>query len=341
MPGYIDTRFINNNVFTPIKKVTTALTPDKNTAALQSGGSPSRSALLSQNKSLTNNTQVSRSSATALSAPPAKNLNIPRELIYPSYLKDEKYLNRPVIEFCCLDARPQFGIDANTTIYLPAPALSINNNSMYDDTPLGIMGAAAMETMDSIQQSDSASGFIDSLKNKGNEAFNKAKNSLDLKTGALFGLSRALEEVPGAKEVAAGAKIASRATVNKHVVTEFTATATREFELQFKFIPDSQSEAITINNIVKLFKISVYPAVSNLLLLEYPPRWSVKFLKSITSNEELESLSKIFNCYLLSCNISYNGENNAFFEDGNPLETNISLTLKETRALNANDISNL
>lgn len=352
MPGYLDPRFINNNVFTPIKKVTSTLATDKISTALQTVGSsaPSRSALLkSQAQTQAKNKPV-LGSLTALSAPPAKKLDIPNRLVYPSELGTTQYVNRPVIELCCLDSRPQFGILENTSVYLPAPALSISNNSMYDDTALGVMGAAALEGIGSIKQNDTATGVIDSLISKAKQGGENAKNSLDVKTGVLFGISKAIEALPGSglDSVAKAAKIASRATLNTNVVTEFTATATREYELQFKFIPNSQAEAQVINDMVKLFKISVYPAVSNLILLEYPPRWKIRFMTGFvndngqfSSGTENNAISKLFDCYLMSCNISYNNETNAYFEDGNPLETTISLTFKETRALNANDISNL
>lgn len=337
MPGYFDPRFITNNVFT--SKKSNALVPDKNTAALQTSGSIPQDVKI-------------RLSSTALTAPIAKNLNIPSQLIYPKYLTDEKYANRPLIELCCLDARPQFGINANTKIYLPAPALSLANNSMYDDSPLGIKGAAAIEMADTLKQNDLA-GTIDSIKNKSNSAFENAINSGSftsggIKAGALIGASQGLSAL-GLDEAAKAVKIGSRALINSNVVTEFTATATREYELQFKFIPDSREEAIEINNIVKLLKISVYPAVTASVLLEYPPRWTIKFLSGIGSKlngnynggDEIQGIAKLYSCYLMSCNISYNDEAVAFFEDGNPLQTSISLNFKETRALNANDISNL
>jgi hypothetical protein len=58
-------------------------------------------------------------------------------------------------------------------------------------------------------------------------------------------------------------------------------------------------------------------------------------------NNDISYLPKIWECYLTALSVSYNGSANLWHTDGAPIECEISVSFKETRALRHQDIRNL
>ena len=49
-------------------------------------------------------------------------------------------------------------------------------------------------------------------------------------------------------------------------------------------------------------------------------------------------MPKIMDTYLVNCTTTYNSTTNAFHEDGQPVEVDMSLTFQETRPLTRHDL---
>jgi hypothetical protein len=57
---------------------------------------------------------------------------------------------------------------------------------------------------------------------------------------------------------------------------------------------------------------------------------------------ENEFIPRIFSCYLTTFNVNYNqGGAGSFYEDGAPIDVDISMTFQESRALTRKDIEKL
>jgi hypothetical protein len=104
-------------------------------------------------------------------------------------------------------------------------------------------------------------------------------------------------------------------------------------------IASSQKEAEVIRDINKAFRIGLYPS-GNSLQLQYPPTWTIRFIDG-TNGGELDHIPKIFEVYLQDFTAIYNSTGNLWREDGSPLECDITIQFKETRALTAQDIKKL
>jgi hypothetical protein len=248
--------------------------------------------------------------------------------------------DRPVLELHCLDARPNLNL-GTPIFYFPAPEnIQSANGSTYDDTSLSAAGAALAPTLNS---ANASGANLDSISEGALKSLNDMVNSIigsDVSSSASLFAANKLKDMGGvAPEVAAAMRISSRAMLNPNVVTEFTGTNTREYSFEYQLIPSSQAESQIIEKIVKFFQVSVY-AEREGFLLNYPPRWKIKILKRV-NGEKIENIPEMHHCFLTSFDVSYNGSVNAFFSDGNPVETTISFAFKETRALSANDILEL
>lgn len=245
--------------------------------------------------------------------------------------------DRPIMQIKCMDERPGLGLNIKPIIYLPVPeSIENSNGSEYSNSELGIFGSISAPTLDSVSTLSSTNNdLIDGMISSIVGGATAVKNT-NLGSAALLALNKKI----GNEGIAAAARVSSRAIINPNIVSEYTATSTRSYSFSYKFIPDNRDEAKIIETIVKLMQVSVYPEREG-LLLRYPPRWKVNILRSIESGEKLPGILDMYFCYLNSCNVTYNSTINAFFEDGTPIETDISFELIETRGLNANDILEL
>lgn len=129
----------------------------------------------------------------------------------------------------------------------------------------------------------------------------------------------------------------ARVSFNPHVVTEFTSHGTRSFSFSFKLIASTPEETKLIRDIGIIFTRGVY-GEADILAIKYPPRWTIRFM---LGNTDIKYIPKIWSCYLTDANVNYNGSANIFHNDGSPIECDIALTFKETRALTYRDIVNL
>jgi hypothetical protein len=245
-------------------------------------------------------------------------------LAFPSSINLSQH---PIISFKCLGDIPGFGL--NPIIFLPVPRnLNFTDGATYNDTELGLAGKML-------------SGAIQEVKNKptneavaalGTRAASIVKN-MDVSklgaTGALYAAGKF-----GNDKTAAAVGIGLGATLNKNITTEFTATGTRTYTFSFNLIPYSRDDANTIRQIVRLFRLALYP-INEDFFLRYPPKWQISFLKCENY------VPRIFETYLTEVNLEYNSAANMWREDGAPMDTTIGIQFTETRALTREDIINL
>jgi len=107
-------------------------------------------------------------------------------------------------------------------------------------------------------------------------------------------------------------------------------------------IAHSPEEAEAIREIHSKFRAFTYAdSRSNAqnLILSFPPTWTIRFLDG--RGKENKFIPKIFSCYLVSIESTFNSTTNMFHSDGAPLEVDISVSYQETRTLTRTDIDDL
>jgi hypothetical protein len=276
-------------------------------------------------------------SATIPSATPMSRVSVGNVLFYPidmgsdpSKTPDSISVNRPIIMFTCASR-----VTNGNAQYIGFPipqGIEFSDGASYDDASLGYGGAAiasvASDLVSSASRVDKANalmggGGIDQLKGQFGDVGLKS-----------VGIAAAGSLDEGARSAVG---IGMKMTMNKHIVTEFTGIGTRSFGFKFKLVGSSKKESEIIRNIGTAFRNGLYPE-ADVLALKYPPTWTIRFMMG---NNDISYLPKIWECYLTSLNVSYNGSANLWHTDGAPIECDITVSFKETRALRHQDIRQL
>ena len=239
-------------------------------------------------------------------------------------------VTRPIIMFTCA---PRIANSSSQYIGFPIPqGIEFSDGASYDDASLGYTGAAAMGAIKTLTSSgnmvESAKQFI------GSGGIDRLKGQFD-NVGANSISVAAAGSLDDGMKSAVG--IGLKATMNKHVVTEFTGIGTRSFGFKFKLVASSKRESDIIRDIGTAFRNGLYPE-ADVLALKYPPTWTIRFMMG---SSDIPYLPKIWECYLTALSVSYNGSANLWHTDGAPIECDISVSFKETRALRHQDIRTL
>jgi hypothetical protein len=245
-------------------------------------------------------------------------------LIYPEELRSKTGF-RPMMRMKCIESNSGENLD----IYVPIPtAIGFSDGASYDDAVLGIIGGSAMRAARGLgPKGTDIGGAVNAAVDQGKSLLNSGRNVKNLIAGAL--------EIAGGgigDEIKSGVSIGIGTTLNKNITTEFTGVGVRSFTFSFKFVSKSETETQVINSIIKGFRANLYP-MGDLLALKYPPKWNIEFLNSV--------LPRIFECYLTTLESNFNPTINAWHTDGSPIETDVSVTFKESRALTYEDIASL
>ena len=111
----------------------------------------------------------------------------------------------------------------------------------------------------------------------------------------------------------------------------FESVDFRTFNFKHTFLPKSQSEVDNVKNILKLFKFHMHPELSKSgLFFIYPSEFEIKYYYREKENEYFD---KISSCVLQDMSVDYGGDTFSTFEDGKPVEINLTLKFKEVETL--------
>jgi len=265
----------------------------------------------------------------------------PNGMVFPSVLNSLDSI-RPVIKIRCIG-----GDNNGKGVVLPCPAgFGVTDGASYNDADLSFLGNVALEQISSANKASAGNGQDFNTVAEGAMALGKKLGKIDADSSDFMNFAGAALNRGIAKlgetgnGIGKGIAIGVGAILNKNVTTEFTGVGTRSFSFQYKLVPSSKEEGVAIGNITRFLRQGIYPSkVAAGSVLKYPPRWQVEFLTKI-GGDTLTSVPAIAECYLESFATTYNGSN-SFHDDGVPVDTDISLTFKEFRALTLEDINDL
>jgi hypothetical protein len=123
--------------------------------------------------------------------------------------------------------------------------------------------------------------------------------------GTVSVLKKALQSSSELEGIAAAAGNALRIASNNHTELLFENVSYREFDFEFMFVPQSPSEALNIQNIIKAFKFYAMPeiiagTVGRFWL--YPSEFDISY---ISNGVENPWFNKISTCALTSIGVNY------------------------------------
>ena len=221
-------------------------------------------------------------------------------------------------------------IDYPLIAVLPIPlGLSIGDTLSYGSTNLNQIGAIAQDAM--------TNGLSSALE----KAKNAATGAGDTTTQAAM-LTQILSKSGGigtdtTNAIAEAVMYNKRSVLNPNQVTTFAGSNTRSFSFEFKLVGQTKEDNYNIRRLVKLLQYNAYPS-GNELVLKYPSEFKISFLKGGSSSSVNPFYSPIHNCFLMNLTTVYNTTSNAYYEDGAPLDVNVTMGFQETKALTRNEI---
>lgn len=211
---------------------------------------------------------------------------------------------------------------ASIFLYMP-PSIQINDSINY-------------ETIDT-------KGFAEALATGLSQGMGSSADKL-ASGGAAHVIARSVldkyarSSLPGSG-AAANALIAEGIAPNPATKLMFKGPMLRQLQLEFKLTPRSQKEAQTISSIISAFRTAAYPTIDQAALgalYTAPDIFEIEFRFRNQVNPYMIQYKRMF---LTQVTTTYNGGGvAAFFEDGSPIETNLTLTFQETELNSATDV---
>lgn len=235
-------------------------------------------------------------------------------------------------------------------LYMPQ-AVQIQDLASYDNSynlgPLGGAIVGGVNNAQSIINAASTDGGISSFISKmaGNNggdmaalAALEAAKYIPTAAGAIAGgTGGAIAGAITTAGILPAATVLGRVTTNPNTRTIFKSVPIRQFQFTFDLIPSSKREADEIRNIIKFFRLNIYPEAFGLggtIGLKFPNTFDIKISYR---NKEIPGV-KFLTCYLQNFGATYNQNGGSMHEDGNWNSVQVSLGFTEIRALNKQDI---
>lgn len=111
----------------------------------------------------------------------------------------------------------------------------------------------------------------------------------------------------------------------------------RNFSFRHTFMPRSEEEAANVKRILNLFKFHMHPELSaGGLFYVYPSEFEIKYFYKEKENTYFD---KISSCVLEDMSVDYGGDIFSTFQDGNPVEVNLTLKFRELELLTKDRIA--
>ena len=132
------------------------------------------------------------------------------------------------------------------------------------------------------------------------------------------------------------------AALNPQLQVIFQGVNFREHQFDFTLTPHSKQEAEEIKKIVKAFKFAAAPEIPTNAIFgkgiyfKVPDRFNIKFLYN---GQENTNVHKITECVLKNVSVDYAPMGWATFDDGNPVQTRLTLQFQETEIVDKTRIN--
>lgn len=207
----------------------------------------------------------------------------------------------------------------SVAMYIPL-GFSVADSLQYSTFEEGLIGGAISRFLEENEGAD-VSG-MDTMRSLGSTVGGTASDLADPRRAA----SLAGENVRALVDRNAGR------VSNPREFMLFKAPSLRSFSFSFRFVPENESEARTVPNIIKFFRSAAYPGKQNFLDYTVPNVFSIQF-KNTSSMIRLPQLA------CTSVSTSYNPTSISYLrEDNMPSEITLELGFQELTALTKENV---
>ena len=133
-------------------------------------------------------------------------------------------------------------------------------------------------------------------------------------------------------------EIGTREKTNPFREVLFESVDYRSFNFRYRFFPKSQGETQKIQNIIQMFKMHMHPELTaKKLFYIYPSEFDIQYFYKDKQNPYVHKFAR---CALTNMSVDYGGEQFATFDDGAPIEINLTLTFRELEQMTSEGIKN-
>ena len=223
------------------------------------------------------------------------------------------------------------GLPGQCLMYLPAE-LNFLDGSNVNNVELGIFGSLLANGLGSGDQ-----GVISSL---ASAVGDMTASIVDFAKG---GVDQELFAIAAGRMTQASSSVNSAVTSslgvtpNPNIRAIFQGVNPREFALAFEMHPKSREEQISAKNVIKYFRTGLYPESIRAGGISAGFKMPNKFQLTFKHGENNIAF-KFKNCFLISVQTTFNGQNMAFTPDGNFSRYLINLTFREEQTIDKQDV---
>lgn len=222
------------------------------------------------------------------------------------------------------------------SLFLPQ-AITFQDGVVFDEFALGRVGAATEAAV------QNGAGLLNAATSGIRQNINALTDIFNASpTGDIARLAATRVSRIAGEAVQGGVQSGLRVTTNPNKRLLFKEVNIREFSFNFKLVPNNQQEAEEITKIIKFFRTELYPddsirvntaGVSIPIGYKFPNQFIISF-----KHRDRNIAHRILPSYLVSMQTTYNPTAAGFFEDGNFVETEITLNFRESRALSKSEV---
>ena len=120
--------------------------------------------------------------------------------------------------------------------------------------------------------------------------------------------------------------------LNPSAVTTFESTEIRQFDINLKFITNSNKESQVVAKIINRIREFMYPEQIGTFALQYPATFEIKFY-SPGSSQPNPFMPIYMPAYCTGLQTTYNPSHASFHPDGAPVEVDCQLSFREAEQL--------
>ena len=211
-------------------------------------------------------------------------------------------------------------LDTVIALYMP-PSVQVRYDVKYGDQEIGIGAETGDAAVKAFQQEQGG------LLAKATSAAGVGIDSI----GAAVAQT-AMDKAPGGLDTVIAIERGQVKTPRMELM--FEGMGRRSFSYTFTFIPKSEQEAMTVENIVQTFKFHMMPDFANSFTsgvdgvreMTIPDHFNIRYMYRHQANTHL---NKIATCALQSMDIDYGAERFTGYAEGRPQTTKIALNFTE------------
>jgi len=192
--------------------------------------------------------------------------------------------------------RPTVRTGVTISLYMP-PQVQVQYQVKYADQKIGSLAQIGMQAIEAFRGGSSVRASLTNLRDAaGGNVREAATNILNSTLDTLAPGARALQQIDSGK------------VITPRMEMMFEGVGRRSFSFTFDFLPKSEAEAKTVEQIIYTFKENMMPSYTNATTrreMEIPNTFDIQYMYQDTENG---FINKISECFLTTVDVQYGGD---------------------------------